>query len=119
VVGDAHRDGVAGDLLGSPPRKEDERQVVVLLADLTEELEAGHAGHLVVGHDAVVRPPGDALERVACARFGVDREPIVLAFEEGRREVGEVGLVVDVEHPDLLPCLIHARTRSLGFEGVN
>jgi hypothetical protein len=92
---------------------------VVLLADLTEELEAGHAGHLVVGHDAVVRPPGDALERVACARFGVDREPIVLAFEEGRREVGEVGLVVDVEHPDLLPCLIHARTRSLGFEGVN
>jgi len=69
----------------------------VAFAESVEELQAVHACHVVVADDAVDALLVESLERVCRPRLGRHVEAVVLPFEELRRQVGEVGFVVDVE----------------------
>ena len=104
VVGDAGRHRLRRDLLAPLPGEEDERQVGVGLPDRLEELEAVHAGHLVVADDAVEPLDVEAIEGVASTRLRDHVEAVVLRHQEVSNEVTEPLLVVDVQHADRRHC---------------
>lgn len=98
VLGDACGDGLAGDLLAAPSSEQDEWEIAVALPDRLQELDAVHPRHLVVAHDAVDSPRSEAFEPRTRGMLAHDCDVVGDALQVGRRQVGDAGIVVDVEH---------------------
>jgi hypothetical protein len=100
VVGHPRRDRVTRHLLAPFSGVEEKGQVRVLLANGVEELDPRLPRHVVIRHHAVERFVRESRQPTVGVRGGDDVEAVVLAFEERRRHIREVRLVVDVEHAD-------------------
>lgn len=109
IICRSFNNGIAGHRFAPLAGKEDERTVRVFLADRLQELQAVHAGHLIVRDDAVDRLVGESFETVGRTRFRHGIDPLVLTFEKLRGHLREVRLVTYVKDADRVshyPCLV-------------
>jgi hypothetical protein len=88
VVGDAGRDGLAGDLLGALAGEENEGELRARLADRLRGGQAVQSRHVVVADDAVDPRVGEPLQRRPGAVLDVDGRGPVGPLQLRRGEVG-------------------------------
>jgi len=67
-------------------------------ANRVQEFQPVGSRHIVVAHDTVDRVRFEPFERGLGTVFGDDLDGVTFPFEIDRDEVGEVGVVVDVEN---------------------
>ena len=70
--------------------------------DSLQEFKPVPAGHIVIRDNVVGRLVVDFLQSLVGAGCRLDREPVVLAFEKGLGQVGDIRFIVNMKNMDLL-----------------
>ncbi|ERG89660.1 MAG: hypothetical protein J07HX5_01831 [halophilic archaeon J07HX5] len=101
IISNTGSDSVAGNLLAALAGKQNKRKIRILCSNGLQELKPVHLSHLVIRDDAVRRLVVELLQPLINTCGRPDGELFLTALKKRFRQVGEGGLVIDVDDGDL------------------